>query len=304
MAVLRLGYVHVRVTDLEDAKRHYADTLGMKIMADEGGKVHLKCWDEYDHHSVVLEEGGTGLAKFGFKVERAEDLDAYERKAQQFGVLVERMGKGDNLAVGEGLRIVLPSDHVMELYNEMEYAGTETGRLNPDPWPRRGMHGAAVPRLDHALISMDDPALTERFFLEVMDFRASERLITDPASNELIASWLFSCQRAHDIAIIKGPQGKLHHFAFWLDTWENILKAGDVFAMDGVPVDAGPTRHGITRGTTIYFFDPSGNRNEVFCGGYTPYRDFPTITWTADQLGKGIFYIQRELNERFTSVYS
>jgi hypothetical protein len=25
-------------------------------------------------------------------------------------------------------------------------------------------------------------------------------------------------------------------------------------------------RHGITRGETIYFFDPSGNRNETFAG--------------------------------------
>jgi catechol 2,3-dioxygenase len=304
MAVLRLGYVHVRVTDLEDGKRHYSDTLGMKIMADEGGKTHLKCWDEFDHHSLVLEEGGVGLVKLGFKVENSSDLDLYEKKAQQFGVLVERMSKGDNLAVGDGVRIVLPSDHVMELYTDIEYVGTETGRLNPDPWPRRGMIGAAVPRLDHALLACDDPALTERFFMEVMDFKASERLITDPSSCELIGSWLFSSQKAHDIALIKGPQGKLHHFAFWLDTWENVLKAGDVFSMDDVPVDVGPTRHGITRGTTIYFFDPSGNRNEVFCGGYMACRDFPTITWTADQIGKGIFYIQRELNDRFTAVYT
>jgi catechol 2,3-dioxygenase len=44
-----------------------------------------------------------------------------------------------------------------------------------------------------------------------------------------------------------------------------------------------------TRGMTIYFFDPSGNRNEVFAGGYRTGPDFPTITWTEDQLGKGIF---------------
>ena len=72
--------------------------------------------------------------------------------------------------------------------------------------------------------------------------------------------------------------------------------------MDDVPVDVGPTQHGITRGETIYFFDPSGNRNEVFAGGYKAYPDRPTVTWTPDQLGKGIFYIDRELNERFTTV--
>jgi hypothetical protein len=32
--------------------------------------------------------------------------------------------------------------------------------------------------------------------------------------------------------------------------------------------------------------------------------DFPTITWTEDQLGKGIFSITRELNDRFTTVFT
>jgi len=59
---------------------------------------------------------------------------------------------------------------------------------------------------------------------------------------------------------------------------------GDIFSMDDVPIDIGPTRHGITRGTTIYFFDPAGNRNEVFAGlGYRVQPDFPTINWTVSR---------------------
>ena len=50
---------------------------------------------------------------------------------------------------------------------------------------------------------------------------------------------------------------------------------------------------------------PSGNRNEVFAGlGYRVHKDFPTINWTVDQLAKGIFYHARELNERFTTVFT
>ena len=74
--------------------------------------------------------------------------------------------------------------------------------------------------------------------------------------------------------------------------------------MDDVSVDIGPTQHGITRGETIYFFDPAGNRNEVFAGGYFSYPDRPTNIWTPDQLAKGIFYVQPELNERFTTVFT
>ena len=29
MGVMRLGYVHIRVTDLEEARDHYSNTLGM-----------------------------------------------------------------------------------------------------------------------------------------------------------------------------------------------------------------------------------------------------------------------------------
>jgi catechol 2,3-dioxygenase len=263
--------------------------------------LYYKAWDEYDHHSVVLEEGGVGLVKLGYKAERSEDLDLYEKRCQQFGCHVERMSKGDNLAVGDGVRVILPSEHVVELYSDMEYVGTETGTLNPDPEPRHP-RGVAVPHLDHALVTTEDPELLERFFAECLDFRPAERVVSDPANPELLGSWMFCGNSPHDIAFVKGPNGKLHHFAFLLADWSKLLRAGDLFAMDDVPVDIGPTRHGITRGTTIYFFDPSGNRNEVFAGGYMTYPDFPTITWTSDQLTKGIFYIGREMKETFLST--
>jgi catechol 2,3-dioxygenase len=152
------------------------------------------------------------------------------------------------------------------------------------------------------LITTEDPALLERFFSECLDFKPAERLVTDPGNPELLGSWMFCGNSPHDIAFVNGPNGKLHHFAYELEDWSELLRSGDIFAQDDVPVDIGPTRHGITRGTTIYFFDPSGNRNEVFAGGYTTYKDFPTITWTADQITRGIFYIGREMKDSFLST--
>jgi catechol 2,3-dioxygenase len=79
-------------------------------------------------------------------------------------------------------------------------------------------------------------------------------------------------------------------------------QAADIIARYDIPLDIGPTRHGITRGQTIYFFDPSGNRNEVFAGGFIYYPDNPKRVWSMDQIGKAIFYYQRELNQRFMRV--
>jgi catechol 2,3-dioxygenase-like lactoylglutathione lyase family enzyme len=68
--------------------------------------------------------------------------------------------------------------------------------------------------------------------------------------------------------------------------------------------DASPTRHGIRRGHTIYFFDPSGNRNEVFTGGYWADPKMEPITWTADKLWQGIFYWDRVEKGAFVANYT
>lgn len=70
-----------------------------------------------------------------------------------------------------------------------------------------------------------------------------------------------------------------HHCAFFLDEWGDVLKAADVMAKHNVKIDVTPQRHGITRGYTIYFFDPSGNRHETFAGlGYLTQLDMSVIT--------------------------
>ncbi|MFV0462001.1 MAG: catechol 2,3-dioxygenase [Nostocoides sp.] len=303
MGILRMGYAHVRVTDLAEARDHYANYLGLYETLAEDNRIYYKGWDEWDHHSVVLEEGGVGLVKFGFKVERVEDINEIERKAVAFGLAVERMSKGENPEVSDGIRFTSPSDHVFEIYHDQTLLGTEVGTHNPDAFPRH-LVGVGVPGLDHALILAEDVRLSERMFSEVFGFYTTERIQSDldDDSAHYIGSWMTGNNQVHQIAVIEGPQAKLHHFAFKLGDWTDVGHAADLMAMDNISLDIGPTRHGITRGQTIYFFDPSGNRNEVFAGGYLAYPDRPMHKWTPDQLAKGIFYHARELNDRFTTV--
>ena len=278
MGVMRMGYAHVRVTDLEEARSHYANTMGLYETLNQDGKVYYKGWDEWDHHSVVIEEGGVGLVKFGFKVEKPEDIDVIEKKAAAFGVTTERMSAGENPEVSDGLRIFAPSEHVLEVYHAQTLIGVETGTHNPDAFPRH-LVGIGVPALDHALILTPDVRLMENMFKELFGYFPTERVQTDLNDDDahFIASWLTNNNQIHQIACLEGEAGKLHHFAFKLGDWNEVGRAADLMAMDDVPIDIGPTRHGITRGQTVYFFDPSGNRNEVFAGGYPAYPDLSLI---------------------------
>jgi len=305
MGVLRLGYAHIRVTDLAAAKKHYTQVVGFRQVLDQGDKLFLKGWDEWDHHSLVLEQGGVGVAKIGFKVSRVDDIDKIEGRANRFGVTTERMSKGDNPEVSDGLRITLPSTHIVEIYHEQTIVGREVGTVNPSLRPYE-VSGIGAPRLDHALLGCDDVNETEQFFIRVLGMYPTERLVPDlDHQDTLLASWLSVANRGHDIALIGGPgyDGKLHHVAFMLENgWNDLLNAAQVISRQDVSIDMGPTQHGITRGKTIYFWDPSGNRDEVFSDGYVAQRDQPTFIWTADQLGRGINALSRTLSETFGTV--
>lgn len=139
----------------------------------------------------------------------------------------------------------------------------------------------------------------------MLGFTVSEQVVTKADPNFMIGAFLTCSNKAHDVAFIRQPvKGKFHHAYFELGSWEQVLKASDILSRTKTRIDIGPTRHGITRGETVYFFDPSGNRNEVFAGGYIHYPDKPVITWYDESLGPAIFYHDRELNEAFLSVFT
>ena len=156
--------------------------------------------------------------------------------------------------------------------------------------------------MDHLLVTAEEVGEASQFYMDVLGFRLTEQLLD--GDGHQIGTWMERSHSPHDLAVVSGVNGGLHHFAFWLDDWDQVRSAADILAYNAIQIDVGPTRHGITRGNTIYFFDPMGTRNEVFTGGYRPDPDFPTITWTEDNIGKAIFYYEGELNERFMKVHT
>ena len=151
MGILRLSHVEIRVPDLELATAYYSEVVGLLETAREPERVFMKCWDEHQHHSVVLVYAPThGLNSFGFKVTDAADLDHYARRLQAAGVEVQRLEKGEwGPGHGQAIRFDLPSGHRMELVHGMEQVGNLLPRTNPPPRPMN-LTGIAPPRAQAA----------------------------------------------------------------------------------------------------------------------------------------------------------
>ena len=302
--VLRPGHAQLRVLDLDESVKFYRDVLGLiETGRDQQGRVYFKAWDERDHNSVIIRKADSaGIDFFAFKVLDKETLDKLDADLQAYGLKTERIPAGELLETGERVRFEIPSGHQIELYADKTDIGTEATYTNPPPWTADSEHGIAPIRLDHCLLYGPDIEKVMDIFTKVLGFYLVEHIVLEDGKTDL-AIWLSCSIKAHDIAFVRHAEpGKLHHVSFLLDSWEKVLRAADIMSMNKVSIDIGPTRHGVTRGTTIYAFDRSGNRFETFCGGYQCYPDWKPIKWTWDEVGAAVFYHDRKLNDAFLSV--
>lgn len=301
--VMRPGHIQLRVLDMEEALAHYRDLIGLIEMdRDEQGRVYLKGWSEIDKFSVVLREADQpGLDYLSFKCVDEATVDKLRTELINHGCTVEDIPAGELKDCGRRVRFDTPTGHKFELFATKEQTGKwGINPINPEAWPE-GLKGMKAVRFDHALLYGPNIAGTAEIFINILGFDLAEQVVN--ADEAGVANFLTCSCKAHDLAFIECPEpGKLHHASFLLETWDDVLRAADLISMRDVSIDIGPTRHGLTHGKTIYFFDPSGNRSEVFCGGDYHYPDHPTVTWHEEQLGKAIFYHDRVLNERFLTV--
>ena len=303
--VMRPGHIQLRVLDMEEALAHYRDLLGLiEVDRDEQGRVYLKGWTEVDKFSVVLREtDSAGMDFVSYKCVSEDSVDTLRHRLIDYGCKVEDIPADELKGCGRRVRFDSPTGHLFEVFATKEQTGKwgVGGNVNPEAWPRE-LKGMKATRFDHCLLYGPNINGTMELFRDVLGFDLAEQVMDGETR---LAAFMTTSMKAHDVAFIEHPEpGKLHHASFYLETWNDVLKAADLISMTDTSIDIGPTRHGLTHGQTIYFFDPSGNRSEVFAGGDYHYPDHEPVTWTADTLGKAIFYHDRELNERFLTVVS
>ncbi len=303
--VMRPGHIQLRVLDMEEALAHYRDLLGLiEVDRDEQGRVYLKGWTEVDKFSVVLREtDSAGMDFVSYKCVSEDAVDTLRHRLIDYGCKVEDIPADELKGCGRRVRFDSPTGHLFEVFATKEQTGKwgVGGNVNPEAWPRE-LKGMKATRFDHCLLYGPNINGTMELFRDVLGFDLAEQVMD---GDTRLAAFMTISMKAHDVAFIEHPEpGKLHHASFYLETWNDVLKAADLISMTDTAIDIGPTRHGLTHGQTIYFFDPSGNRSEVFAGGDYHYPDHEPVTWTADALGKAIFYHDRELNERFLTVVS
>lgn len=305
MSVTRLSYASIRVMDLGAAEAHYTNVVGLRVTARRPGQVYLQAHESQDHHCLILNLADrAGLDHVGFKVSDAEDLAEAESLAHEWSLATRRIPAGEILGLSEGLQITLPSQHLMHLFHRSEHMGYSYGMQDPDPILERVDGVSPVTHLDHLLVGGPEAERTVRFLTEALDFNVSEVIAGPDGVPFLFFTTVGNTM--HNLAIGPGAPGALHHLAFYVGDRADVIRRVDLLKHRQVATfKYGISRHGVAGVTTVYFHDPSGNRNEFQCGVYetpgVPGR-VDRITWEAADIPRGVFYYENALFEEFFTV--
>lgn len=292
--IAHLGHIELLTPRPDDSLCYFRDLLGMEVAHSEGPSVYLRGWGDYAASTLKLTEAKqAGVGRIGW---RAISEQAMERRA----AAIEQAGLGigwsnGDFGYGRCYRFRDPDGHEMEVYyDEQKYQPPEHLRSALRNLPQKFTgRGVGVRRTDHLALLAKDVAANRAFAEDLLGCQLREQVRFENGTRE-IGSWLSTTAMHHEIAYVadrKGLHGRLHHVSFWVDNRDDVLRAADLFMENGVPIEAGPSKHNNSQAFYLYSYEPGGNRVEIYTAGFFVFApDFEPIIWDEKTRGGGVYW--------------
>lgn len=292
--VAQLAHVEILSPKPDETVAFFTDLLGMEETERAGQSVYLRAYEDFYHHTLkVTEAKEPGLGHVSWRTTSAPALQRRVQVLEGNG-----LGKGwidGDQGHGPAYQFVTPDGHPMELLWEVNYyeapEDQRTALLNrPQKRPTRGV---PVRRLDHVNLLASDVTPNRKFFMDDLGFRLREHVVTNDGGD--VGAWLSVSPLVHELALMRdagGGKGRLHHVCYWYGYPQHLLDIADVFTENGIEIEAGPGKHGVSQAYFMYVFEPGGNRVELFGdAGYLIFDpDWKPVVWDEQHVDKGIIW--------------
>lgn len=294
--VAQCGAINLGTRDLAKSLHFFGALLGMEVVLREEKVAYLRGYQELTHHSLVLTEQDENIVKsYSFRVKRPQDVELFAQELERQEIEAREIPAGTEVGRGTAVRFLLPGGgHPFELYYDIDkpLAPEEIQSKLPSNSSRR--RGLGVRRIDHFNVQTSRATINEaeKWVRDTLGFNRREfALHRDDAT--VLASWMSVTPQVHDLAIVANAFDKtsqLHHVAFNLENFSDLLTAADILSDYEVTFDLGPGKHGIGQAMYLYVHDPgSGHRVEIYAGGYLIFDpDWEAIKWEREQFPDGL----------------
>jgi catechol 2,3-dioxygenase len=285
-----LGHIELLTPKPQESLDFFVNLIGLSESGRQGDSVFLRAWGDYEFSTLKLTASkAPGVGHFAFRTADAQTLDQLAAHLSQNGVA----GKWIDSDVGHGraYRFPSPDGHPVEIYYDTQFfeaSPSQATHLKNNP-QKRGIHGVAPRRLDHINLLAADVKANRQFYQNILGLKLTEQIIFDDGTE--MGGWLTATNKSYDLAITRdnaGGHNRLHHFTYFTDTREEVLRAADLLVENGVLIETGPHKHAIGQTFFLYVFEPGGNRFELASGGYSILApDWKAIVWTQADRARG-----------------
>jgi catechol 2,3-dioxygenase len=278
-----LAYLEIGSPDTAASARFYTEKFGMRIVDQDGETYYLRCWGDHYRYSLVVSPGpDAALKTMAWRTSSGGALGAAVARIEAAGAKGSWSEAGNNH--GRSYSFDGPLGHNMTLLWEIDgyEADQEHQSVFPDRPEKRSLHAAAPRFLDHVTIAASDVKKFAEWYSNALGFRIMAYTTLEEAPIHVFGV-LTTNEKSHDLGIVldtsKTP-GRVHHIAFWVDHPEDLVRTAEIMTENGVPIEYGPSIHGIGEQHFLYFRDPSTLRVELNSGGYRNYvPDWQPRTW-------------------------
>ena len=292
--VAQLAHVEIFTPKPDETLWFFKDLLGMQETTRQGQSVYLRAYEDFYHSTLkVTESDKPGLGHVAW---RTTSPQALERRAK--AIEATELGKGwieGDQGHGKAYQFTDPDGHNMEVLWDVEYYQAppeqRTELLNRPQ--KRPLQGIPVRRLDHVNLLNSDVVKSREFLQENLGFKLRERVKLNNGAEA--GAWLSVSNLVHEVAYLgdrTGAKGRLHHICYWYGYPQHLSDLSDILVENGIQIEAGPGKHGVSQAYFLYVFEPGGNRVELFGdAGYLIFDpDWKPVTWEEHQLDKGIIW--------------
>ena len=256
----RLGYVVLNVTDMARANAFYTEILGLQQAGAALAGEHLfRC--THRHHDIVLNQcQAAGLRRVAWEMESDLDLESIAAHLRSLALEVIAVSAEECAALGiaRAVRVTEPyTGACFEYFSGMVDAATPFAPTV-----------ANIVRVGHVVLTTNQHAAGERFFLDKLNFRASDRV-----DGAVTFMRCFPNPLHHSLGLSNAKDNHLHHVNFMVTDMDDIGRALYRLQKNNVPIVFGPGRHPPSGSVFLYFLDPDQITLEYSFG----MEEFPEI---------------------------
>lgn len=303
MGIATVAHAELYCPDLEASLEHFRDTMGMYVRHEEDDAYYLAAYGDWQDYTLIIREGDEwGCRHVAWMLEDKDDFSELKERIEESGYETEWVENSGEPGQGRALRFDYPgaTPEYMELVYDIDRAfdtvpEEEQARLKNQP-ARKPERGAGVRRIDHVNLNVSNVPECVDWFQDVFDFKLREEG-ADPEGNQ-VAAWLSVTPLVHEIAFVTSPPDanvtdKIDHVAYYMDAGQagELERATDLLRERDIEIVGGPARHGISQAHFTYYLEPSGNKIEIFAGGYLIFDpDWEPITWTPEDGSTGFVW--------------